>query len=57
MIVWVEKRYLNYEIGQVITVRDQDAKLLIPRGVVTPYVENQEEEPAIEPVKKVRRKK
>lgn len=34
MKVVVKKRYLNYAIGEEIEVRPQDAKLLIPRGVV-----------------------
>lgn len=32
--VIVKKPYLKYSIGETITVRDQDAALLIPRGVV-----------------------
>lgn len=35
MKVVVKKRYLNYAIGEDIEVRPQDAKLLIPRGVVS----------------------
>lgn len=35
--VIVKKRYLNYAIDDVIEVRDQDAALLLPRGVVVEY--------------------
>ena len=35
MKVIVRKPYLRYEVGQQIDVRPQDARLLIPRGVVS----------------------
>ena len=49
--VKVLKWYNNYPIGSVIEVRDQDAKLLIPRGVVTEDLEPTEV-PAKKPKKK-----
>jgi len=45
MKVVVKKRYLNYAIGEEIEVRPQDAKLLIPRGVVALPEEVQPKKP------------
>lgn len=52
--VVVEKRYLNYKIGEVIQVRDRDAALLISRGVVS---EVKEAKPADKPAEKMTTKK
>ena len=58
--VIVKKQYLNYAIGDEIQVRDQDAALLIPRGVVSLKGAKLEEqiEPDVEPepVEKPKRK-